>query len=191
MKQLGTVRIETERLVLRPFRTEDAQAMYENWASDSQVTKFLTWPPHRDVEETRQILADWTAQYEKPDYYNWAIAWKEDEGQVIGNISVVVLDADVESASIGYCLGRKWWHMGVMPEAFSEIIRFLFEETGLNRIEARHDTENPASGRVMEKCGLKEEGVLRQSARNNLGIRDMCFRGLLAREYFAHKQSGR
>ena len=187
MKHLGTVRIETERLVLRPFCMEDAQAMYDNWASDSQVTKFLTWPPHDSVEVTGRILAGWTAEYEKPDYYNWAIAWKEDESQVIGGISLVELDADVESATAGYCMGRKWWCMGVMPEAFSGIIRFLFEEVGLNRIQARYDTENPASGRVMEKCGLKEEGVLRQSGRNNLGIRDMCVRGLLASEYFAGK----
>ncbi len=187
MKHLGTVRIETERLVLRPFRMEDAQAMYDNWANDSQVTKFLTWQPHESVEATRQILAEWTSQYEKPDYYNWAIAWKEDESQVIGNISIVDLQPDVESAAIGYCMGRKWWRQGVMTEAFSGVIRFLFEEAGLKRIEARHDINNPNSGKVMEKCGLKKEGVLRQAARNCQGICDICIRGLLASEYFAQK----
>lgn len=187
MKHLGTVRIETARLVLRPFKIQDAQAMYDNWANDSQVTKYLTWQPHRSVEETRRILAEWTAQYEKPDYYTWAIAWKDDEDQVIGSIAITALDVDVESADIGYCLGRKWWRRGVMTEAFSGIISFLFEEVGLNRIHARHDTENPNSGRVMEKCGLKKEGVLRQADRNCQGICDACIHGLLASEYFAQK----
>lgn len=188
MKHLGTVRIETERLVLRSFRLEDAQAMYDNWANDGQVTKFLTWQPHGSVEVTRQILAEWAAQYDKPDYYNWAIAWKENEDQVIGNISIVKLDEDVETATAGYCLGRKWWRQGVVTEAFSGIIRFLFEEVGVNRIQATHDTENPNSGKVMEKCGLKKEGVLRQSARNCQGICDLCIYGLLASEYFAQKE---
>lgn len=187
MENLGTVRIETARLVLRPFRMQDAQAMYDNWANDSQVTKFLTWQPHKNVEESRQILAEWTAQYVKPDYYNWAIAWKDHEDQVIGSIGIVTLDADVESASIGYCIGRKWWRQGVMTEAFGGIITFLFEKVGLNRIQASHDTENPNSGKVMEKCGLKKEGVLRQSARNCQGICDSCIHGLLASEYFARK----
>lgn len=187
IKHLGTARLETDRLVLRPYTLQDAQAMYDNWAGDSQVTKYLTWESHRNVEETKQILEEWMARYEDRDFYNWAIAWKEDPGQPIGNISVVELDADVECASVGYCLGRKWWRQGVMTEAFGGIIRFLFEEVGLNRIQASHDIENPNSGKVMEKCGLKKEGVLRQSARNCQGICDSCIHGLLASDYFAQK----
>lgn len=78
MKNSGTVRMETKRLVLRPFVIEDAGAMFRNWANDPQVTKFLSWEPHKDAEETRRILEGWIQSYASGDYYNWAIEWKED-----------------------------------------------------------------------------------------------------------------
>ena len=68
MEHMGTKRIETERLTLRPFRVEDAEAMYRNWTSDEEVTRFLTWPPHESVEETAALLENWCAEYAKPDY---------------------------------------------------------------------------------------------------------------------------
>ena len=73
MKHLGTKTIETERLLLRPFRPEDAGAMYRNWASSEAVCRFLTWPPHADVHVTEQILAEWCASYKDPASYQWAI----------------------------------------------------------------------------------------------------------------------
>ena len=77
MKHLGTQTLETERLILRRFTPEDAEAMFRNWASDSEVTKYLTWPAHASVDVSRDVLNSWIENYAKPDYYNWTIVLKE------------------------------------------------------------------------------------------------------------------
>ena len=105
MNKAGTQRIETHRLILRSFRIEDAEDMFENWASDPEVTRFLTWPAHRSVEVTRMILNDWIPKYQDGGFFNWAMEWKEN-GRVIGNISVVRFIEELETADIGYCMGR-------------------------------------------------------------------------------------
>nr|WP_295051698.1 GNAT family protein [Ruminococcus sp.] len=86
---------------------------------------------------------------------------------------------------MGYCLGYNWWHKGIMSEAFKEIIRFLFEDVGLNRIEAYHDPRNPHSGDVMKKCGLLYEGTARQAGKNMQGICDNVHYAILKEDYFA------
>ena len=69
----GTQILKTKRLVLRPFSLDDAQAMYDNWASDPQVTRFMNWSTHESIEVTRTILAEWVPQYQDPSYYHWCI----------------------------------------------------------------------------------------------------------------------
>ena len=171
MNKLGTKRIETERLILRRFVIEDAEDMYNNWASDTEVTKFLTWPTHPSVDITSMLLQDWISKYEDGGYFNWVIELKE-TGRAIGNISVVRLKEEIEAAEIGYCMSRTYWGQGIMPEALRAVMDFLFDEVGLNRVAACHDANNPKSGRVMDKAGMKQEGVLRRAGRNNLGICD-------------------
>lgn len=169
----GTQVIETQRLLLRPFTMADAPAMYENWASDPEVTKFLTWPTHTSVEVSRAVLTDWTNCYRRPDFYNWAIVRKDNGPAPIGNISVVGYREDIRQAAIGYCMSRALWGGGIMPEALTALIGFLFDEIGFNRIEADHATTNPKSGRVMEKASMKHEGVMRQAGVCNQGIIDV------------------
>ena len=181
MKHLGTKTIHTPRLKLRKFVADDARAMFDNWASDPEVTKYLTWPPHDNLQISQDILGSWINEYARPDYYQWAI---EFEGQVIGSISVVSGNDRTELVHIGYCIGRKWWHRGIMTETLSAVIRFFFEEVGVNRIETRHDPNNPNSGAVMQKCGMKYEGTLRQSDWNNQGVCDASWYSILRGEYF-------
>lgn len=181
MKHLGTVELKTSRLLLRRFTADDAEAMYRNWASDPKVTKYLTWPTHSGPDISRLVLESWVGEYEKENYYQWAI---EFERQPIGSIAVVNTNDPVGKMEIGYCIGRDWWHLGIVSEALSAVMRFLFEEVGVNRIEARHDRNNPHSGGVMRKCGMKYEGTLRQADRNNQGIVDSCVYGILRSEYF-------
>ena len=113
MDHIGTQRLETERLVLRRFTLDDAPAMFENWASDAEVTRFLTWQPHASVEVTRSVLADWVSSYEQPDFYQWAIVPKQLGDEPIGSISVVGMSDSVSMVHIGYCIGRPWWHQGM------------------------------------------------------------------------------
>ena len=187
MNKVGTKTIETDRLILRRFTVEDAEDMYNNWASDSEVTRFLTWPPHASVDVTRTLLTEWVAKYEDGGYFNWAIELKE-TGSVIGNISVVHLHEDIDAAEIGYCMSRAYWGREIMPEALRAVIEFLFKYADMNRVAACHDVHNPKSGRVMDKAGMKSEGVLRQSSKNSLGVCDMEHHSILRSEYFAEKQ---
>jgi len=174
MNHIGTQILETPRLILRPFMMEDASAMYRNWASDPEVTQYLTWPTHPSEEISRMVLGDWVASYEKSDYYQWAIVLR-DLGEPIGSMAVVSQRDDVGKAEIGYCIGRSWWRQGMTAEALNAVIRFLMDEVGMQRIEARHDPRNPASGAVMRKCGMTFEGTLRRSDRNNQGICDASY----------------
>lgn len=183
MQHKGTIRMETERLVLRPLEIEDAENMFQNWSNDPEVTKFLTWPANKEIKMAEDILKIWKSQYEKSDFYQWGIVPKS-FGEVIGTISVVELDERVEKVQIGYCIGRKWWGQGYTTEAFAAIISFLFEEVGVNRIETMYDLRNPGSGKVMKKCGLQYEGTLRQAGWSNSGIGDMAMYSILASEYF-------
>ena len=167
----GTQTIETSRLILRRARREDAQPMFRNWASDPEVTKFLTWPAHSSIAVSEMVIGSWLQEYEKESYYQWMIVLKE-LGEPIGSISVVRLNDPVEEAEIGYCIGRSWWHRGIVSEALAAVIEYLFVEVGMNRVAARHDPNNPNSGRVMRKCGMKYEGTAHASDRNNQGICD-------------------
>ena len=178
MRHLGTQRIETPRLILRRFTIEDAQPMFDNWASDPEVTKFLTWPAHGSVEVSKWVVNDWISHYEEDTFYQWAIVPKELD-QPIGSISVVSRNDEAELVHIGYCIGKNWWHRGIMTETLQAVIDFFFDEVGVNRVETRHDPNNPNSGAVMRKCGMKYEGTLRQSDRNNQGICDAAWYGIL------------
>ena len=187
MKHLGTKKLETDRLILRPFTLEDADTMYKNWASDPDVTKYLPWTPHESVQVTRSLLEDWISQYEKDDYYHWTIVLKENGEEPIGSISAVQKDDTIKMVHIGYCIGKKWWKQGITSEALAALIKFFFEEVGVNRIELRHDPSNPNSGKVMMKCGLQYEGTHRQAGLNNQGICDSAMYAILAEDYFATK----
>lgn len=175
----GTCELRTPRLLLRQFRAGDAPAMFKNWASDSEVTRYLVWPPHADEGVSQMVLNDWLAGYARPDFYQWAI---EFEGEPIGSISVVSQNDSIEKAEIGYCIGRAWWHRGIMSEALGAVINYLFDEVGMQRIEARHDPRNSHSGGVMQKCGMKYEGTHRRADRNNQGICDCSCYAILANE---------
>ena len=182
MNHKGTKTLETDRLVLRRFSSGDARTMYDNWASDPEVTRFLTWETHASVEASRQILGQWELDYARNDNYQWAIVPREID-EPIGSISVVRIDEQVSGFEIGYCIGRRWWRQGITSEALHAVIDYLFGEVGALRICADHDSRNPNSGRVMRHCGMTFEGTLRQACRSNSGIGDMCVYSILRSEW--------
>lgn len=162
LQHKGTKIIQTGRLLLRKFQLDDAYDMFKNWANDSEVTKFLSWKPHDNVEATKSIVAQWVKEYENNNVYNWAIELKE-IGEVIGGISIVKLDEIYYSCEIGYCISRAYWNKGITSEALKAVINYLFSEVGFNRIVAKHDTNNIASGKVMIKSGMNYEGTLKKA----------------------------
>ena len=182
MRHLGTQTLLTPRLVLRRNTVDDAPQMFSHWANDHEVTRYLTWQPHASVDQTRQILEGWVASYEQPDFYQWGIELRE-TGELIGNISMVDCDESIDSVEIGYCLGRPWWRQGLMPEALARVMAFFFGEVGANRVCAKHDVDNPASGAVMAKCGMRLEGVRRAGIHNNAGqLVDVACYAMLAED---------
>ncbi|MEX1307133.1 MAG: GNAT family N-acetyltransferase [Eubacteriales bacterium] len=177
MKHLGTLALETERLILRPFRMEDAQDMFQNWAGNDTVTRFLTWPTHPSAEVSGALITAWVKEYENKNNYQWCIENKA-QGQAIGSIGVVNLEEDIEAMEMGYCIGEGFWNQGFTTEALKRVIAFLFYEVSVNRVWARHDSRNPNSGKVMQKAGMTYEGTHREASVNNSGICDIVVYGI-------------
>ncbi len=149
IKHTNTPIIKTKRLILRSFKLSDAEMMFNNWANDEEVTKYLSWLPHKDVEQTRSIIKSWIdKEKEDKSYYQWAIVLK-DTNEVIGSITCF------ENTEIGYCISRKYWNQNITTEAFKAVIYFLFKYVNLQSLFAVHNIANPVSGKVMTKCGLE------------------------------------
>lgn len=189
MNHKGTITLETQRLILRRYMPEDAEAMFRNWVNDPEVTRFLTWRPHGSIDLTRKISLSDISKYDSLSHYQWAIVLKT-LNEPIGGINVVKIDETCKCFEVAYRIGKAWWNQGFASEALSSVIKFLFEQVGANRIAAAHDTRNPNSGKVMLKCGMSYEGTLRQSGYNNQGIYDAACYAILAENYFNGKQAG-
>lgn len=141
----------TKRLLLRKLREDDSSSIFNSWASDPEVTKYLQWDPHESIEDTKKILAIWLNEYDDPKTYRWGIALK-DSGELIGAIDVVGYSKD-QAPIIGYCLARKYWNNGYMTEAFKAVVDFLFDE-GFTSIRICAIRENIASNKVILKNGF-------------------------------------
>jgi len=177
----GTVTLTTPRLKLRRLEVSDAQAMYDNWASKDEVAKYLSWNVHESPEETKEILTKWVADYENPEYYHWAI---EIDDTIVGTVGLNAVYTQHERFIMGYCIGSKWWNQGIVTEAVREVIRFIFEELNGNKICALHDVQNIGSGRVMQKNGMKQEGLLREQNVRKDGTRgDLAYYAILRSEW--------
>lgn len=166
MKKLGTNRIETDRLILRKFTIDDAEDMFNNWASDKETTKYVSFDPHKDVEITKKVINIWLNEY-KDNGFNWVVELKE-TGEIIGNISIVSLKEKDDYGEIGYAYGSKYWGNGYATEALKAVIDYLLNECCFNLVEARYVPSNPASGKVMKKAGMKYEGSLRKRIKSKL-----------------------
>lgn len=187
MEHKGTIRLETDRLILRQFKIEDAENVFNNWASDDEVTKYLTWPTHSSVEMSRSYMEFCINGYNEKNVYQWGMELKNSH-ELIGNISVVKIIDKIDSVELGWVIGRKWWGNGYTAEAAERLLEFFFTEVSVNRICAGHDIDNPNSGRVMQKIGMKYEGTLRQSGKNNQGIVDMANYSVLREEWKLQQQ---
>ncbi len=181
MKHLGTKQLTTPRLVLRRFTIEDAQKMYNDWASDRDVTRYLTWTAHNSQEETEDILKSWIESYSDDAMYLWCIEWK-DTGEPIGSIGATRMIEQARLAELGYFISKKYWHQGIATEAVQAVMDYFFAQVGMNRIESRHDPRNPYSGKVMEACGMRYEGTRIEAGWNNSGICDEVLYGLTKKQ---------
>ena len=177
----GAETLHTKRLTLRQIRPEDSGAMFKNWAADPKVNRFLWWELHRDEAESRRIIEDWKT--DRPDHYHWIIVC---DGEGVGTIGCpnMVLDEINENCEIGYCLASRCWNKGLMSEALAAVIDFMIREVGVHRVYAKHDVLNVGSGRVMEKAGMKPEGIQREAVKRRDGtFGDLRVYAVLADEW--------
>lgn len=148
-------RIETKHLILRNFRISDAESMFSSYCHDEKVTQYLTWYPHQNIDETKFFLKNVSlASIDESNGLELAITKRNVEDHVIGSISVVNQFENL-TAEIGYALSPKEWNQGYMSEAFLALIDFLFINTPITKIIAKHHENNLASGQVMKHCHLQ------------------------------------
>jgi len=151
--------LETERLVLRKIKISDSSDMYA-YSCREEVTRWLLWSPHRSESYTARYISGLQNAYRSGEFFDWAVSLKSDR-RMIGTCGFTSFDIDNNAAEIGYVLNPDFWYRGIAAEAASAVIDYGFEVLGLNRIEAHYMSENTKSRRVMEKCGMKFEGIFR------------------------------
>jgi RimJ/RimL family protein N-acetyltransferase len=149
---------DTPRLLLRIPRRDDAPAIFAAYAQDAEVTRYLTWRPHKSIEETYAIRDLMAKLWQDGEAFSYAITLTGDDTL----IGMIAIHPDGFKASIGYVLARPHWGKGYMTEAVRVVVDWLIRQPDIYRVFATCDVDNPASVRVMEKAGMKYEGLLRR-----------------------------
>ena len=151
-------RLDTPRLILRRTNADDAEAVFENYATDPDVTRYLSWKAHADVAETRDFLLSREVRWDAGDGFAWTILDRA-SGETMGMIDLRI---DGHRAECGYVLAKCRWGAGLMTEALIAVRDLAFSHPDVQRFQIVCDVDNPASARVMEKAGFRHEGVLRR-----------------------------
>ena len=155
INHIGTQLIKTERLILRKFTLDDIPSAYEKWTScvDSDFWE----PTHKNIEETKKVITEYVQNYSKPDWYMWAVEYNN---ELIGLVCGNEINEEFTRICLGYCITKSQRNKGFTTEACKELIKYFFN-IGFNRVFSMHNPLNPASGRVMQKCGMQYEGLIR------------------------------
>ena len=151
--------LTTERLTLRPMSMRDAADIYA-YSRDPEVARHVLWDAHKSLNESKAYLRFIIRQYKEGTPSSYGIVLN-DTGRLVGTIGFMWYSQENSTAEVGYSLARWLWGKGLMTEALAAVLDMAFRELGLHRVEAQHETDNPASGRVMQKCGMRREGTLR------------------------------
>ncbi|HHW90622.1 MAG TPA: GNAT family N-acetyltransferase [Clostridiales bacterium] len=176
-------RITTNRLILRPFEKGDVHAVHE-YASDKEVCRFVPWGPNsfKDTEQfiKRTIRARKSADN---DYLgDYAVVLKE-TGQLIGGCGLFLISKQDREYMIGYCLRRDKWGMGFAQELAKALCHVAFKILDAHRVVATCDIQNAPSYNVMEKIGMKREGVFQKRRLIKDEWRDECYYALLKEDW--------
>jgi ribosomal-protein-alanine N-acetyltransferase len=173
--------IETERLILRKLTMRDASDMFR-YCQDKEVARHVLWEAHTSILETRAYIRYNLYQYRSGEPASWCIVLRE-TNRVVGTIGYMSYNADNSTVEIGYSLAREQWGKGLMTEALEAVICETFRALKVHRIEAMHFTDNPASGRVMAKCGMTHEGHMRERICCKGVFRDVEMWGILRKDW--------
>jgi len=150
------VSFETPRLLLRKPRAEDAAAIFATYAQDPEVTRYLTFRPHREVREAEEAVTRFVEGWRTGKSFCWMIV-RRDTGEIIGSIAA----REEQGINLGYLLARPFWGQGYMSEALGAVVHWALAQPAVSRVWAVCDTENHASARLLTRSGFRLEGVLR------------------------------
>jgi len=176
--------LETPRLLLRPFTLDDAPVVQRLAGARSIADMTLNVPHPYEDGMAEQWISMHRPSFELGVLLPLAICVRA-TGELAGAISLKV-DREANGAELGYWLGEPYWGQGYCSEAAAAIVRHGFDVMGLNRIHASHFARNPASGRVMQKIGMRHEGVARQHVRKSDRYEDLVLYGLLRSDRATH-----
>jgi [ribosomal protein S5]-alanine N-acetyltransferase len=152
--------LRTERLLLRALRDSDAEDVFA-YAKQPEVARHTLWDPHRSIQDSYAFLDFVQVQHRSGQAFIWGMV-HAGETRVIGTIGLANFVPQHSRAEIGFAIASRYWGQGYTTEAVRAVLRFSFRDLQLNRIEAYCKVENVASARVLEKTGLRFEGVLRE-----------------------------
>ena len=150
--------IETDRLLLRKLELGDVYEYYERLMGDADVSRYMLFDPHQTIMESLEDMQQKLRCYDEEPFYCWGVERKEEAG-LMGMVQLLRFDEQADSCSFVYMLGCNYWNQGYGTEILKAVIRFAFEELEVQRILADHMTKNIASGKVMEKAGMKHIGT--------------------------------
>lgn len=151
--------LNTSRLRLRRITMADAQAYYERLGSSEEVTRYMLFQPHKDISDSVDSIEKNLRRYETGRNYRWVIASKETD-ELMGVIDLLGISEETNSCTFAYMLGEEFWGRGYGTEALKAVFTFAFEKMEMERIEADHFADNPASGAVMRKVGMRYTGTV-------------------------------
>lgn len=171
----GTNKIETSRLLLRPFVITDCDNVFSNWASNPNIQTEYGEPVYTDINEINNLLSNWIKNYSNDDFYRWAIIEKS-SNQNIGQIAFCKVYSDSSTAEIEYCIGECFWGNGYAGEALTAIIEYTFKNTSFTKLEAFHREVNIKSGRVLEKSNMQRvDNIERFKRMNKFPYGEICY----------------
>ncbi len=149
---------ETARLRLRPPKLADAQTIFDSYAQDPMVTRYLVWPPHRSIKTTEKFVSECIERRAARVAFPYVLTSIAND-RVLGMLE---LKPHSHGANIGYVLAREHWGQGLMPEAARAVVSYALTQPAIYRVQAFCDVENVASARTLEKIGMTREGMLRR-----------------------------
>ena len=177
--------LETPRLILRRIAMRDAKDIFA-YSCDVEVARHVLWSAQRSIAEAKEYCRYMMRRYRADEPSSWGVVEKATQ-RLVGTIGYMAFSEENASVEIGYSLARWCWNQGYATEALSRVIDYTFDAMDVNRIEAQHELDNPASGRVMEKCGMRREGVLRQRLYNKGKFVDVALWAILRGDPRAHE----
>lgn len=178
--------LETKRLILRRITMRDAKDIFA-YSRDEEVARHVLWSAQKDISEAKEYCRFMMKRYRCDQPSSWGIIEKATD-RLVGTIGYMDYNEDNATVEVGYSLARWMWNGGYMTEALSRVIAYTFDAMDINRIEAQHELDNPSSGRVMEKCGMLKEGVMRQRLYNKGRYVDVALYAILKEDYEKKKE---